>query len=292
MHVNMVEISLKSSDLIYLSCSLYEVNNSKAVVQIIPGVKEHKARYKEFIEKLNSWGYSVFISDIRGQGRSVSGNYPLGYIDDYQKLISDQKILYNYLINRFPNQKIYIIGEDVGVDIALNFIQDDSVRISKLVLISPFRHSKGIDMWLTSAKLMLKFQNAKKSNPLIQNALGDLHIEKLVKNSIERTNMQNDSLCNFNYSNMTIANFLLLNKSTQNVSKYKNTDKELPILILFGANDELTGGHEEIKGLINLLNRSGYKRIGNLEYMNMMHSILFETQKKYVYSDIINFLNV
>ena len=288
----MIEISLKSSDLVYLSCSLYEVNNSKAVVQIIPGIKEHKSRYKDFIFLLNSWGYSVFISDTRGHGRSVSGNYPLGYIDDYQKLVSDQRILYTYLINRFPNQKIYIIGEDIGVDIALNFIQNGDVSISKLVLISPFRHDKSIDVWLTSAKLMLKLQNAKKSNPLIQNALGDLHIEKLVRDSNERNTMLNDNLCNFNYSNMAIANFFLLNKGIQAVNKYQNSNKDLPIQILFGANDELTGGREGIKGLISLLNRSGYKRIGNLEYMNMMHSILFETNKKYVYNDIINFLNV
>lgn len=288
----MIEISLKSSDLVYLSCSLYEVNNPKAVVQIIPGIKEHKSRYKDFIFLLNSWGYSVFISDTRGHGRSVSGNYPLGYIDDYQKLVSDQRILYTYLINRFPNQKIYIIGEDIGVDIALNFIQNVDVSISKLVLISPFRHDKSIDVRLTSAKLMLKLQNAKKSNPLIQNALGDLHIEKLVKDSNERNTMLNDNLCNFNYSNMAIANFLLLNKGSQAVNKYQNSNKDLPIQILFGANDELTGGREGIKGLISLLNRSGYKRIGNLEYMNMMHSILFETNKKYVYNDIINFLNV
>lgn len=288
----MIEISLKSSDLVYLSCSLYEVNNSKAVVQIIPGIKEHKSRYKDFIFLLNSWGYSVFISDTRGHGRSVSGNYPLGYIDDYQKLVSDQRILYTYLINRFPNQKIYIIGEDIGVDIALNFIQNVDVSISKLVLISPFRHDKSIDVRLTSAKLMLKLQNAKKSNPLIQNALGDLHIEKLVKDSNERNTMLNDNLCNFNYSNMAIANFLLLNKGSQAVNKYQNSNKDLPIQILFGANDELTGGREGIKGLISLLNKSGYKRIGNLEYMNMMHSILFETNKKYVYNDIINFLNV
>ena len=288
----MIEISLKSSDLVYLSCSLYEVNNSKAVVQIIPGIKEHKSRYKDFIFLLNSWGYSVFISDTRGHGRSVSGNYPLGYIDDYQKLVSDQRILYTYLINWFPKQKIYIIGEDIGVDIALNFIQNVDVSISKLVLISPFRHDKSIDVRLTSAKLMLKLQNAKKSNPLIQNALGDLHIEKLVKDSNERNTMLNDNLCNFNYSNMAIANFLLLNKGSQAVNKYQNSNKDLPIQILFGANDELTGGREGIKGLISLLNRSGYKRIGNLEYMNMMHSILFETNKKYVYNDIINFLNV
>ena len=41
----MVEISLKSSDLIYLSVSLFEVVNPKGVIQISPGDEEHKERY-------------------------------------------------------------------------------------------------------------------------------------------------------------------------------------------------------------------------------------------------------
>ena len=81
----MIEISLKSSDLLYLSCAISEVTNPRAVIQIIPGVKEHKSRYNEFIMELNNNGFNVFISDIRGHGRSINGNYPLGYIDDYRK---------------------------------------------------------------------------------------------------------------------------------------------------------------------------------------------------------------
>ena len=88
---------------------------------------------------------------------------------------------------------------------------------------------------------------------------------------------------------MAIGNVLLLNKDIQTHNKYQGTNKNLPIMILFGALDELTGGREGIKGLISLLNKSGYMMIGNLEYANMMHKILFETGKKLVYSDIIKY---
>ena len=97
----MVEISLKSSDLIYLSVSLFEVVNPKGVIQIIPGYKEHKERYYDFVNYLNANNFNVIISDIRGHGKSVSGNYKLGYVDDYEKLIEDQNILMEYVKNRY-----------------------------------------------------------------------------------------------------------------------------------------------------------------------------------------------
>ena len=85
----MLEVSLKSSDLLYLSLTLFEIPNPKAVVKIIIGLREHKERYYDLISELNKSGFNVIISDTRGHGKSISGNYPLGYIDDYHKLIED-----------------------------------------------------------------------------------------------------------------------------------------------------------------------------------------------------------
>ena len=128
----MTEISLKSSDLLYLSCAIYDIANPKAVIQIIPGLKEHKSRYNEVIKELNNNGFNVFISDTRGHGRSISGDYPLGYIDDNKKLVDDENIIIDFLRTRYPGLPIYLFGDSLGSDIALAFIQKydaDSTRL-------------------------------------------------------------------------------------------------------------------------------------------------------------------
>ena len=201
----MVDISLKSSDLLYLSCAIAEVMNPRAVIQIIPGVKEHKSRYNEFIMELNNNGFNVFISDIRGHGRSVNGSYPLGYIDDYQKMIEDQNIINDFLCSRYPGLPIYMLGDSIGAEVALGFIQKYDNKINKLALISPLNHAKNTDFWITTARLTLKFQSGKKSSSLLQGALGDFSVEKLVKDGNEKERLKNDALCNFNYSNMAIG---------------------------------------------------------------------------------------
>ena len=285
----MTELSLKSSDLLYLSCTISEVVNPRAIIQIIPGLKEHKSRYYELINILNANGFNVFISDIRGHGRSISGEYPLGYIDDFKKLVDDENILVDFLRTRYPNLPIYLFGDSLGSDIALGFIENYDAKINKLLLVSPINHSKSTDMWITTARLTLKIQSGKKSSPMLQKAFGDMSIEKLIKDSNEKERMKNDPLVNFNYTNMGIGNMLLLNKEVNNHSKYIGTNKDLPIMIMFGALDEICGGRDGIKALIHLLNRAGYMHIGNLEYANMMHKILFETGKKLVYNDIVKF---
>ena len=286
----MVEISLKSSDLLYLSCAIHEVVNPKGVVQIIIGVKEHKSRYIDLITFLNNNGFNVFISDTRGHGRSVSGANPLGYIDDADKLLKDQDIIINFLKGRYPNLPIYVIADSLGSEIALGYIQKNAGAFAKLVLCSPIKHDKSNEFFISTARLLLKFKKGTKNSLVLNNALGDFSLEKLVKDFNARAKIKNDALCNFNYSTLAMGNLLLLNKDNMTVSKYQNVNENLEILIMYGVLDEVNGGKRQVDFLVNLLKRIGYNRIMVKEYNNMYHKILFETGANLVFNDILQFL--
>lgn len=60
------DLILTNIDDFQVSATLYEVEEPKALVQIIHGALEHKGRYKYFISFLNENGYAVIISDNRG----------------------------------------------------------------------------------------------------------------------------------------------------------------------------------------------------------------------------------
>ena len=286
----MIEISLKSSDLLYLSCTISEVTNPKGIVEIIIGAKEHKSRYNELISFLNNFGFSVFISDTRGHGRSVSGVSPLGYIDDYQKLLNDQDIIINFLKNKYPNLPIYLIADSLGTEIALGYLRNFANKIDKLVLCSPLKHDKSNEIFITTARLLLKFKRGSKNSFLLNNALGDFSLEKLIKDYNAREKLKNDPLCNFSYSTIAIGNLLLLNKDNMDISKYQNINNNLDILLLYGELDEICGGQRQIDFLVSILNRVGYQNITIKKYPNMFHKILYETSNKLVYNDICQFL--
>ena len=286
----MLEISLKSSDLVYLSVSLFEIANPQAIIQIISGFKEHKERYYELANYLNANGFNVAISDIRGHGKSINGNYPLGYVDDYHKLIDDQLIITNYLKNRYANVPLYLLGDSLGSQIAMGYIQENDTNIKKLILCSPIKANKNLNLWLNSINLALKFQKKDKTNKLFQSAIGYDQIDNLFQDINQKNIFKNDLLCNFEYTNLAIKNFLLLNKEVMLINKYNCHNKALDILILYGQLDINIGGKEGALQIIDGFNKIGYQNIHDIEYANMFHKILFEGSRKLVYNDIINFL--
>ncbi|MDU6032245.1 MAG: alpha/beta hydrolase, partial [Peptoniphilus harei] len=68
---NFERVKIKSYDGFILDGGYFPVEEPKALVQIIHGALEHKERYYYLIKYLNERGYSCFISDNRGHGRSL-----------------------------------------------------------------------------------------------------------------------------------------------------------------------------------------------------------------------------
>lgn len=282
----MFEVSLKSCDLLYLSLSLFEVPNPKAVVKIIIGLREHKERYYEFINELNKNGFNVVISDTRGHGKSTSGTYPLGYIDDYKKLIEDELIINNFIKNKYPNLPICLLGDSLGAEIAQVYIQKHSDTINKLVLCSPFKilHSNQIII-----NLILKVEGNNKTNSSMQKQIGLDQLEDTISDISAREKFKNDPTCNFLYKNIAINSLVQLNKELGNKKEYNKTNLDLPIFMCYGAKD-IQSGREGTQNLISILKGVGYQNITGLEYPNLYHKILFEGYHSFIYKDIINFL--
>ena len=84
---------LPTADGLMLSIALFEHESPKALLQIIHGSVEHKGRYYEFAQYMNDNGFAVIVSDNRGHGLSVDKQYPLGYMDSFQKIIDDQYLI-------------------------------------------------------------------------------------------------------------------------------------------------------------------------------------------------------
>ena len=285
----MLEISLKSSDLLYLSASLFEVNNPVGVVQIICGYKEYKERYYELISILNNNKLNVIISDIRGHGKSVDNNNPLGFMSDYNKLISDQSVVFEYIKNRYNSLPVYLFGDSIGSEILLGLFLKYENQINKIVLVSPVKPNDNINLWLKTANFINKFQGGTKCNSFLEGALGLSKLEFLFQDLNARELFKNNPLCNFSYFNISVKNILELNKYIANI-KFNGLNKNLPILICYGDNDTEIGGKMASDLKINTFNKSGYTNIKVLNYPSAAHKILFEQTRNLIYNDIANFL--
>jgi len=80
----MEKIALDTNPNSNLHFELYESATDSIVglVQISHGMAEHKGRYAEFINFLNTNGFHVAIHDHRGHGERILDN-KIGFFDQY-----------------------------------------------------------------------------------------------------------------------------------------------------------------------------------------------------------------
>lgn len=279
----MIEISLKSSDLLYLSASINETSSAYATIIIAPGLNEYKERYYEMIDYFINNKFNIVIYDPRGQGKSINNENTIGFISDAQKLIDDFKNVVKYTESRFPNIPIYVIADSLGTLPVINYLPDNT-SIKKIVLTSPL-FQKDIEGNLKMAKFMLNIMGKNKENSYFQNLLG-FGAKSVVVNDInEKEKIKNDANCFYNYKNKSVYEILRLE---ENIKKIK-LNNNVKLAIATGALDTKLSGKENITELVRVLNKNGLTNIGYFDYPNMGHKILFDNGKKLVWQDILAF---
>ena len=71
--------------------------------------------------------------------------------------------------------------------------------------------------------------------------------------------------------------------------KYKDINKDTPILLISGKDDPCTGSFKGREDSKSKLVKAGYKDISVITYENMRHEILNEKDKEKVMKDILEF---
>ena len=298
----MEKIIIKSSyELHSLYLTVYEAANSKGVVQIVHGMKEHQERYADFAEFLNQHGYSVVTSDLRGHGPNAT---LLGFMEGkkpWEALIADQVSITEFINERFPTQDVYLFAHSMGTIISRNLIQNNASRYKKIVLSGVPAYQFGCHFGIFLANLIGLF----KSNTYVSKTLESQTLksfEKSVPNaqtkadwvSVSRRNINNylnDPYCNIPF---TVSAYKALFHLVKNMHKYKNyvvDNPEKPILMVVGDLDPCTLGEKGLNDSTLTLSKAGYTNIKKIIYDNMRHEILNEDEHQKVYQDILEFLN-
>lgn len=279
----MIEASIKSSDLLYLSLSIYEANYSKGTIIIAPGLNECKERYQDLITYFNNVNYNIIIFDPRGHGKSINEENSLGVINDAEKLINDLKVVVNYTQNRFPNLPINLLADSLSALVAINYLAQNEV-IKKVVLTSPI-FSNAAESNLSMANFMMKILGKNKESSYFQNLLGFNKNTVLFKDNNEMNKFKSNPKCFYNYKNLSIYQILRLEDNIKKI-KYNPNFK---LLIQSGSLDNSLSGKNNIADLANILSKKGLKDINYIEYPNMGHKILFDYGKSLVWQDILGF---
>jgi fermentation-respiration switch protein FrsA (DUF1100 family) len=111
-HAPLQEINLVASDGINLNGVLISSPHKKGIVLYFHGNMMHLQNYLPYTAKFTELGYSVFIPDYRGFGKSN------GTLSE-QNFYDDALLMFDWLRQSFPLQKIIVYGRSLGTGAAV-----------------------------------------------------------------------------------------------------------------------------------------------------------------------------
>ena len=292
---------IKAKDGYELSARLFESESPKAVIKFIHGMEEHKERYDAFASFLQSNGYTVLTSDMRGHGENAPILCHIADKDGHKLLIEDEQVMIEFLKEKYPNQPLYLFGHSMGTIIARKLLQTNSKDFVKTAL-SGYPNPQGVaGVGAALSSLIALFKGKKGYSKLLTNMVTG-SFNKSIENP--RTNLD---WLSYNEENVdryisdplsgvefTIASYNALFHLVADINKpklYKDVNEEMPIYLISGVDDPCAGGEKGRADSLDRLSKAGFKNIEVKTLDNMRHEILNETNKEEVYKLILDFFN-
>lgn len=118
----------------------YIVKNEKGRIVISHGFTECIEKYMEIIYYFTREGYSTFIMEHRGHGRSGSlgaNNTTQINVEDFNYYISDLKLFIDNEVSINSKSKLFLFSHSMGGAIGIMFLEKYPTYFSKAILSSP-----------------------------------------------------------------------------------------------------------------------------------------------------------
>lgn len=104
-----------------------------SVVVVLHGIGYHSGPYKVIAESLNPRGIDVYGLDARGHGFS---NGDRGFVGTPSQVAADVAAMIQLVKQQKPSARIFLLGDSMGADFALNYAKENSNQLAGLILLA------------------------------------------------------------------------------------------------------------------------------------------------------------
>ena len=278
--------------------------NIVGVVQIAHGVAEYAKRYEPFAKYLCDNGFVVVANDHLGHGQSVVGDGPMVYFgeeDGWQHVVDDMEELRRRTAKVFSDKPYFMFGHSMGSFLARTHLIRYPGAVDGCILCGTGHMSamvvaggkmladkeiKRLGRKAFSVKVdQLAFGSSNKAFAPNRTAFDWL--------SVNEENVDayvNDPLCG---GKTTLGLFRDMLDGIGFITKQSNInqmDKEVPVYFIAGDQDPVGDMGKGVQKAHDCFKKAGVRDLSIKLYHGLRHEILNETGKKYVYRDVLDWL--
>jgi len=256
----------------------YEAKKARGVVLLLHGIGEHSGRYGHVGEALVSAGYTVYVPDQRGSGRTGMKQFGdtarlgrLG-VGGFRAAVKDITELTELVRANHPTLPIFLLGHSMGS------------LMGQIAVNTHARDYAGV-IWSGTASRTPSRMNAGNLNKKFA-VPGGTGNEWLSRDPHIAKNFAADPWC-FD------ADVIRLFGISDGLKLYGRPARglpQIPVLIFIGSDDPL-GGEKSVLFLANdYIKRSGLTDVTVTIYPDGRHEMFNETNKQQVIDDVVSWL--
>lgn len=128
------ESYFKSGDHHRLYYQFVSMEKSRGVLVVCHGLNEHSGRYQNLIHHFSKAGYSIYLYDHRGHGKSDGVR---SHIDHFKTILDDLHTFSSLVFEKEGKKRIFLVGHSLGGQIILNYLANTKHHYAGFIASSP-----------------------------------------------------------------------------------------------------------------------------------------------------------
>ncbi len=279
---------------------------TKAAVHIIHGMGEYAGRYREFASHLTKKGYAVYAMDQRGHGRTAENPDQFGHFADengWSLVVDDLKNLTGLIIEQVNGNGIFLFGHSSGSFLSRDYITSNTKYLNGVILCGSATSPKLPGYFgILISKYLIKKYGPKKQSAIHLKLVFDRYNSFFKPNRTDydwttRDTGKVDQIVDdpFCYRTFSSAFYLDLIRALFRINKTNNIrkiPKDIPVLFISGTRDALGGFKRGISEVYGKFKKAGIADLKLKFYQDARHELINELNRKEVYKDITDWLDL
>lgn len=290
-------------DIYAQSAAPIDYGSIRGVVQISHGMAEYSNRYAQFALALCKSGYAVFVSDHIGHGSSVTDKDMLGFFGDNgeETFVEDMKTLTDIIKSEYNDLPLYLLGHGMGSLIARKYTAKYGYLLDGVIYTGTSGENPALGIGIQLANTLIKQNGPYYRSELLDTIAFGAYNRKTEKRTdcdwVSRDTKEvdkfiADELCGYKYTVSGMKALFLTLKAVSTRRWYNSVPLSMPILLLSGSMDPIGDYSKGVNEVYKNLKKTGHKYVTMKLYDGARHEILNEINRKEVFDDIIEWLNV
>ena len=274
----------------------------RGVIQMIHGMMEHIGRYDPFAAFFVEQGYAVYGHSHIGHGHSTNDAYPLGYFGRHNgtgKVFREDAFRMTEIIKKeHPGTPIVLFGYSMGSFVCRSCIGERGSDYAAAVVCATGGAHPELEKGLVASRLFAMLRPKAPGKTFNKMAFGSYndrteHLTKMDWLSPDHdyvVSSNEDPLVGFTFSNQGFYDLFTLIQYINSAAIYEGTPKDLPILLISGAEDPVGMYGALVSDSLDRYRRSGHTDVEMKLYPGRRHEIHLDPGGRDVANDILAFL--